>query len=799
MPRWRPGARGTLAALLLGWTALAWLNTPPLAPINRALYDLRLRLLAPRQADDRVAIVDIDERALAAHGRWPWPRDQLALLLQRSVLQEGAAVVGLDMVLAEPDRAVGLHQAPGATAQRPARGGRSGAAAAPPVRHQPEPQWPQPAQPPIDNDGLLALALRGLPVVLGFHLSNERGAARIGSLPPPLLPLPLLGAGGAALPAWAGHGGNLPALQAAARLGGGCLNALIDADGVVRRLPLLVQHQGGVQPTLALAMARALLAADGGPPPPRDTATVAATTSAPPTAAAAPSTAAVAAPGAAVRLLLHPDTPPLQSVGLVGPGGRVKAPVDAQAVALVPYAAPGAGVARYSAADLLAGRLPADALRGKLVLVGVSAPGLIDQRHTPVDAAMLGTEVHAHMLSGLLQGRVMAAPAAAPVIEAAALLGVGGLLVWALPRRPVWQALLITLVAVAGWMAADAWAWQRAGWALPLAAGLLLPPLLLAASLVLAYRRAHGARRQLAQLFGQYVPPELVAEMSLAPQRHNMRSRSAELTVLFADVSGFTTLAERLPPAALGAMMNLVFSHLTDVVHAHRGTLDKYIGDAVMVFWGAPLDDADHAAHAVAAALAMQARLPAIHADLAAQGWPALALNIGINTGTMVVGDMGSRHRRAYTVMGDAVNAASRLQALCSQHQLGLLVGDATRAALGDRLCLGLGTLPLRGRDALEPVWQPLPWRAGEHPPADRWTLDWQRLRLAVDAGQRADALALLDRLATDGAPAPLCRWQRAALLVSAAPAAPNAPTTLSVAPAEPATPAEPTTPAPAG
>jgi adenylate cyclase len=163
----------------------------------------------------------------------------------------------------------------------------------------------------------------------------------------------------------------------------------------------------------------------------------------------------------------------------------------------------------------------------------------------------------------------------------------------------------------------------------------------------------------------------------------------------------------------------------------------------------------------VDAALAMRERLPAIHAELARHGWPPLELNIGINTGTMVVGDMGSRHRRAYTVLGDAVNLAARLQSLCSQHGLGLVVGDATRQALDDRLCLALGHVPVRGRDARVRVWQPLPWRAGENRDADRIERAWQRMRQAMESGHAAEAGALLDELSANHAVHALCRWQR--------------------------------------
>ncbi len=707
-----------LATLML-WPAPG----SPLAAPEASLYDLRLRLLAPRQADAQVVVIDIDERALAAFGRWPWPRRQLAQLLDDALGRDGARLLGLDLVLAEADPSSGLA-ALDRLAQSPLGQDAAFRSAM------------QAMRPTLDDDGQLAAVLRRRPVLLGFHLSNETGAALIGALPAPLLPSAMLGDNAAQLLHWAGHGGNLPQLQQAAALGGGHLNAIIDPDGRVRRVPLLVQHQQGVQPALALAMARAAL---GG-------------------------AAAAGAGAGAAALSFEPADGPLRALWLRGPAGQLRLPVDQHAVALVPYLAPGVALARHSAADVLANRLPPGTLRGKLVLVGVSAPGLLDQRHTPVDEAMLGTLVHAQLLSGLLQGRLLVAPPLAPALTLLALAAIGALLVRSLPRLALWQGGLLVLVLALAWSALNLLAWWHWHWVLPLAAGLLLPPLLLALHMALGYHRATAARQHLTALFGQYVPPELVRQMSRAPERYNMASRSAELTVLFADVSGFSAVAERLPPTELGAMMNLLFSHLTDVVRAHHGTLDKYIGDSVMAFWGAPLDDPDHARHAVAAAQAMLARLPAIHADLAARGWPALQLHIGINTGTVVVGDMGSRHRRAYTVMGDAVNLAARLQGFSSRYGLGLVVGHATHAALGAAPCLTLGVLNLRGRDAGVPAWFPLP--AAPSGPADPVAMQhaWQQLRRALRAGCHAEALAQLDSLQRQPGLAALCRWQRGLL-----------------------------------
>lgn len=714
--RWLPA----LLVLVLALMPSAWL-----APLDRGLYDLRLQALAPAAADAGVVLIDIDEQALARHGRWPWPRRELARLIGQATAAGAARLVALDLVLAEPDHSAGL-----AALERLARGEGPqplDAALASGLREA------LPAlRPALDDDGQLAAVLASRPVLLGFHLSNEAGAGRAGSLPSPWLATTVLADGGAALLDWQGHGGNLDRLAAAARLGGGHLNATIDADGSVRRLPLLVRYQAGVQPALAMAMARVLAATPPGAPP---------------------------APPAGAVLQIEPADGPLRALVLRGPGGLFRVPVDAQAQALVPYSR--GSITRIPAAAVMDGSADPALLRDKLVLVGVSAPGLIDQRRTPVDGAMLGTLVHAELLAGILAQRVPVAPAWGPALDTLLLLAVGGLLLWALPRLSLWAGALLALgltLAGLGWNLA---AWHWLGWSLPLAALLLLVPLQLVQHLLGAYRRAAQGRTQLAQLFGQYVPPELVDEMAREPQRYaNMRGRNAELTVMFADVSGFTALAQRMPPAELGAMMNLLFSHLTDEIRAHRGTLDKYIGDAVMAFWGAPLDDPDHAAHAVDAAQAMLARMPRIHAELAARGWPALQLNIGIHTGTMVVGDLGSRHRRAYTVMGDAVNLAARLQAFGSRYNLGLVLGDATYAALRGRPCLPLGPVAVRGRDAGLPAWQPLP----EAVHADEAALQqaWTALRRSQRGGRPADALAQIDALERRWpALAAVWRWQR--------------------------------------
>jgi adenylate cyclase len=216
------------------------------------------------------------------------------------------------------------------------------------------------------------------------------------------------------------------------------------------------------------------------------------------------------------------------------------------------------------------------------------------------------------------------------------------------------------------------------------------------------------SKRQITGLFGQYVHPELVEVMSREPDRFTMQSRSLEMSVLFSDVCSFTSISEQLSPADLSALMNEYLSAMTEVIHTYRGTIDKYIGDAIMAFWGAPLEDPRHVDNAVMAALEMQTRAVRLREKFIAKGWPELYLGIGVNTGIMNVGNMGSKFRMAYTVMGDTVNLASRLEGLTRQYGVGIIVGEDTRARLPGILFRELDRVRVKGRNEPVTIYEPL-------------------------------------------------------------------------------------------
>lgn len=581
---------GTVGTLFDQWS---W----PLADrLDRWIVDSRLRS-AQAVPDDRIVIVDIDERSLAEVGRWPWSRTTVAEMLERLHARGKPSAIGFDVVFAEPER---------------------------------------------DADGqadrLFAAAVSRAPVVLGYYFSSDRGGRRAGTLPPPVFAARALGEAPVRLTSWNGYGANLAPIAKAAP--GGFFNPIVDPDGLVRALPLLAEHDGQVYESLAVALLRRHL---------RD--------------------ASLALDGESLRLR--------------GREGEVAIPVSTGLTALVPFGGkggPAAGRFRYvSAADVLRGEAPWELFAGRIVLVGTSAPGLTDLRATPVSEVFPGVEIHASLIAGALDGRIRqrlpdaAHLAAVPI----ALVGLG--LSFAMPAVGAVGVTVLGLLAASTLVAGAGIAWSNLGLAIPIAAGLLLVLALSVLNLATGYLFEGRARRSIAERFGEYVSPALVERMSNDPQRYRvMHSENRELTILFADIRGFTRIAETMEPEALREYINAFLTAMTEVIHRYNGTVDKYIGDAVMAFWGAPVEDSMHADHAVAAALAIQDEVQRLNVRFAHRGLPPISVGVGINTGTVAVGDLGSKLRRAYTVIGDAVNLASRLEGVTKEFNVPVVIGEAT-------------------------------------------------------------------------------------------------------------------------
>ncbi|MDR3395522.1 MAG: adenylate/guanylate cyclase domain-containing protein, partial [Parasulfuritortus sp.] len=382
-------------------------------------------------------------------------------------------------------------------------------------------------------------------------------------------------------------------------------------------------------------------------------------------------------------------------------------PLDSQAMALVPYRPPGA-FQYVSAADVIKGTAPSANLEGRVVLIGSTAPGIMDLRVTPTSKQFPGVEIHANVVSGILDGVIPWEPVGVHTLEVLTILVLGLILAALLPFAQPLRATLLTVATLALLAGVDLYAWSHWHMNLPVAAALAAVAGLFILNMSYGFFVEARSKLQITRLFGQYVPPELVDEMAQDPARYSLRGESRVMTVLFSDIVGFTSISEKLEASELAAMLNVYLSHMTRLVQERKGTIDKYIGDAIMAFWGAPMSDENHARDAVLTAMAMQSTLVVLNQKLQEKGWPPVALGVGVNTGRMSVGNMGSEFRMAYTVMADAVNLASRLEALTRQYGVWVLCGEATREACPDIAFMPIDRVRVKGKDQPVAIYEPL-------------------------------------------------------------------------------------------
>lgn len=629
--------------VLLAMLGLRYEDPAPLERLRLALFDAYFNLhprSAPPGGNGPVVIVDIDEASLRRFGQWPFSRALLARAVD-AAREGGAAAIGFDIVFPEPDRL-----SPSRIAEN--------------VADLPEAIRAELKVKP-DTDARFAAAIEAGKVVLGRTGLNEdrkggfsgAGMRGFAEAREPALPLATLGGDPLPLlPAYPALLRNIEMLEAAAA-GIGIFSIIPEPDGIIRRVPLAFAEGGKLRPALSLEILR--IATGGG------------------------------------ALVVKRDEAGISGFAV---GGHA-IPTERDGRRWVYYSRH--DPARFvSIADLLDGKLPAGRLEGKIVLFGASAIGLQDLRATPLERAMPGVEIHAQMLETILSGESLDRPhlALGAEVLAAALLGL--VMIALVPLLGAMPALSLGALLGAATL--------FVGWHLFVSRGLLIDtafPLLsgFAVFLTLAfsnYWREERRRHEIRTAFQHYLAPSLVEKLAREPHLLRLGGETRELTILFSDLRGFTAVAESMSedPQALTHLMNRLLSPLSAAIMAEGGTIDKYMGDAVMAFWNAPLDESDHAACAARAALAMRRALDALEAErraeAAAEGKPFLPLEIGIgiNTGMAVVGNMGSEFRFDYTALGDAVNLAQRLEGLTQRYGVPILIGEATAARLEGRFGL---------------------------------------------------------------------------------------------------------------
>ncbi len=657
-----------LVAALLATHLLASHNPAHSGALNRLdalLYDWRFQLLPPqRPARLPIVIVDLDEATQRREGRWPWDRAKVADLVL-ALQQHGAGLIGFDVVFSEP----GVNPA-------------QALLAAPNLQSDTR-QSLQQLVPSFDGDSTLAATLNSN-VLLGYFFHADGG--KVGALPFPFLELPEQDAERSALISLPDYTSNLHLLTENA-LSSGFVVAVPDADGIVRRMPLAMRYGNGVYASLTLEMARLAL-------------------------------------GAPWIKLAQAESGGRVVATSLQIGKHVQVPVDGRAQMLVPYRGRAGSYLSISATGVLRGDAPAEqlqALDGALVLVGTSALGLSDLRTVPLQTGYPGVEVHANVLDTILQAGLgentfYHQPDWEPGATLLMLVLSGVLLALLLPGRAPVAMLLMS----GGWLVlmvgANLLLWRYAHFALPLSMQVIMVLVLTGFNIAAGYLKTNRQKRAIQTLFGEYVPAAYVERMVAQPDLVSLEGEQREMTVLFADVLNFTAMSEALSATELKDLLNRYLTAVTQVIFEHSGTIDKYVGDMVMAFWNAPLDDARHASHAVGAALQMQHGMTNLRTAFEQDGLPAFDIGIGLNTGLMNVGDMGSSYRRAYTVMGDAVNLGARLEGVTRFYGVGILVSDATRQQASEFLYCPVDRIRVKGKREAIDIYEPL-CRRDQAPP----------------------------------------------------------------------------------
>jgi adenylate cyclase len=633
-----------LAALLLLRT---W-DPQPLEELRLRSFDL-YQNISPRVSDVRpVVIVDIDEESVRAYGQWPWPRTILADLLTR-LYELQAAAIAFDVIFPEPDRS-------------------SPNEAVAHFRNVDEATRERLLQLP-SNDEIFADAIGRGRVVLGRSGTNtmntgspetlpETAFATLGSDPRPYLigfPHMLY---------------NLPKLERAAA-GRGLFSIRTDPDGMVRRVPIVMDVDGKIVPALTLDLLRVVAGAS--------------------------------------TVLVRTDESGIRSVGVPG----LELPTDQNGRIWI-YFGPHDKARYVSAKDVLEGRVAEEKIAGKLVLVGTSAIGLLDVKTTPVHAAMPGVEVHAQLLEAALTGSLLAAPSYALLVEmiGAALAGV--VLAVLAPAASVLMLFAIAAAAAASLIAGSWILYSRYQMLFDATFPLLVTLSVYMSMILMGYFREQSDRRRIRSAFAQYLSPTLVEQLVKSPHRLALGGEERTITVLFSDVRGFTTIAETYKdnPHGLTTLMNRFLTPLTNAIMARNGTIDKYMGDAVMAFWNAPLDDPAHQSDACHAALDMLERVDVLNQErerealVAGTRFVPIRIGIGINTGACTVGNMGSDLRFQYTVMGDSVNLASRLEGQTKTYGPSIIIGSRTAAAVWEEFGLiEIDSIRVKGKTEAETMY----------------------------------------------------------------------------------------------
>jgi adenylate cyclase len=642
-------ARLLCLALLVAFAGLRVLDPVPVEEIRVRTFDTFQRIDPRKKTVRPVTIVDIDDKSLEKLGQWPWPRTRIADLVTE-LTRLGAVVIAFDAVFSEPDRL-------------------NPAAAADTFRNLDDETRARLRALP-SNDEVFAEAIRKSRVVVGESGLPEEITALDKTLP--VTGLAVLGEQDPQrfMFDFPGLLRNVPVLEHAAA-GRGMFTIKPERDGIIRRVPMIMQAQGQTMPSLSFEMLR--VATGSG------------------------------------TILIKADKAGITSIGIRG----VQIPTDRNGQIWIHYARNDPSL-YVPVVNVLERNVSPEMIAGKLVLIGTSAVGLNDIKTTPVSRAMPGVEIHAQILESALTGELISQPLYGIAIEFAAALLFGLLVIVIAPMFGP-----ITLVALGAAFATvligtSAYFYSQHRLLIDFTYPLLSTTAIYLTLIFSSFVREQAQRRQIRSAFGQYLSPALVEQLAQSPDKLVLGGEEREMTIMFSDVRGFTAISEtyKRDPQGLTRLMNRFLTPLTNAILARKGTIDKYMGDAIMAFWNAPLEDKEHQVNACNAAIDMLERideLNKIRAEEAKEGghtFIPLNVGVGLNTGTCVVGNMGSDLRFDYSVLGDSVNLASRLEGQSKEYGFPIIVGSATALAVKDKFAiLELDFIMVKGKKEPEVIY----------------------------------------------------------------------------------------------
>ncbi|MGB6948061.1 MAG: adenylate/guanylate cyclase domain-containing protein [Methyloceanibacter sp.] len=637
-----------VGAVIFGALALRLWDPSPVAKLRAVVFDT-YQQIAPRKFDPDLPlrIVDIDEESLKQIGQWPWPRTVLAELVQK-LSANGAAAVGFDMVFPEPDRmspANALRFWPKSDALASLR---------------------EEAEKLPSNDQTFAEAIGQGAVVLGFiatpegsSIPEQKAGFAHGGDNPKLF-----------APSYPGAAASLPELQEKAQ-GAGSLNWIPEHDQIIRKLPMVVGVGDKLYPSFAADMLRLAQGA---------------------------STYLVKSSGASSEKSFGAKT------GIVKIRiGDYEVPTNANGEMWIRFTRH--AKERYlSAWRVLNGEIGKDEIEGRLMVIGTSAAGLLDLRATPLEASVPGVELHAQAIEQILQGAFLQRPDFATPAELLYILVLGLLIAVLIYRMGALGSAVLGGVAVAAVIAVSWYAFDMFGWLVdPIYPAIALTAIYLAGTLFV-FLRTERERNRVRNAFSHYMAPALVERLASDTSRLKLGGETRDMTLLFSDVRGFTSISEGLDAEELTRFLNSLFTPLSNIILEEQGTIDKFMGDSVMAFWNAPLDDAEHADHACRAALRMMGEMKGLNehwqheAEAKGRQFTPVKIGIGINTGVCCVGNLGTETRFDYSVIGDNVNIASRLEGQSKTYEMVTIVGESTTTRAPDFAFLEIDVLKVKGK-----------------------------------------------------------------------------------------------------